>query len=382
MRGFGVLLLLLSLLAFLLISCEEEERILPPIEIDFDVRDASAYNAADGAIDLLITGGESPFYFFWNTGDTTRNISGLHAGNYQVRMIYGANGSSFYEASVSVSQPDPAPLDLHFDVTDVPLYGKALGAITLTVSGGTPPYRYVWSNGATTATLEELFAGTYSVVVRDSGEPFVTETEGSVVVSQPHFACGNDSIRDINGNLYPTVLIGDQCWMAENLRSQHRPDSPYPDLVPIEGRFCQGLFCQQKEGAHYTWHAAMNGADAAKAPDQKIQGICPTGWHIPTRAEYAELEQWLNVDGNAGQGFFAGNKMKGLESSSGFDALFTGNWGYGVYARAPQASFWTSTEFATNPNNALLIYVTEDTPFVNATNRPKSFGLNVRCVRD
>jgi uncharacterized protein (TIGR02145 family) len=281
-----------------------------------------------------------------------------------------------------VSQHDPVPLDLSFQVTDVPIYGKPLGTVSLQVSGGTPPYRYTWNNGATTSTVEGLFAGQYSVVVRDSGDPFVTETEGSVVIGQPEFVCGQDSIMDIDGLLYATVMIGDQCWTASNLRTINRPDSPFPDLVPIDERFCQGLFCQQQEGAHYSWYAAMNGAEAATEPDQQIQGICPTGWHIPTREEYGQLEAWLNVAGNGGSGFFAGAKMKGEESTSGFDALFTGNWGYGVYARAPQASFWTSTEFATNTNNALLVYVTDDTPFVNATNRPKSFGLNVRCVKD
>lgn len=382
MNGLRRLLIMSPIAALLFLSCESEEKKPAPVTVEFEVQDASVYNAADGAIDLVISGGDSPFYFFWNTGDTTRNIGGLHAGEYQVRMIYGENGSSFFEASVAVSQPDPVPLDLSFQVTDVPVYGKPLGAVNLQVSGGTPPYRYAWSNGATTSTVEGLFAGEYQVVVSDSGTPFGRETKGSVVIGQPQFVCGQDSIMDIDGHLYATVMIGDQCWTAANLRTIHQPDSPHPDLIPIDGRFCQGLFCQQQEGAHYSWYAAMNGAEAATASDQQIQGICPTGWHIPTREEYTQLEEWLNVAGNGGTGFFAGAKMKGEESPSGFDALFTGNWGYGVYARAPQASFWTSTEFTTNANNALLVYVTEDTPFVNATNRPKSFGLNVRCVKD
>ncbi len=380
--GYFILTLSLVIPVFILSSCEEEDQHPDPAQVDFVVQDASAYNANDGSIDLVINGGEPPFYFFWNTGDTTQSVSGLHAGDYWVRMIYGRNGSSFFESSVKVSQPEPVPLDLDFQVTHVPLYGKPLGAVSVNASGGTPPYSYKWSTGATTPSVEGLFAGQYSVVVSDSGDPFMTETEGEVVINQPEFVCGQDSIMDIDGHLYPTVVIGDQCWMAENLRTQHRPDSPYPDLVPIEGRFCQGLFCEQEEGAHYTWYAAMNGAEAATSPDQHIQGVCPEGWHIPTRDEYAELEQWLAVPGNGGEGTFAGAKMKGAESSSGFNALFTGNWGYGVYVRAAQASFWTSSEPSTNPNNAHLIYVTEDTPFVNATNRSKLFGLNVRCVKD
>jgi uncharacterized protein (TIGR02145 family) len=364
-------------------SCAKEEEKRPdPMELEMQVQHASTYNAKDGAVNINIIKGDPPFIFHWNTGDTTRNISGLGAGEYTVKIVYGVNGVSFYEQSAVIEQPEAEPLALVFTAVDADAYGKPTGSVSVAVSGGVPPYRYQWSTGATTAQVDGLFAGVYSVTVTDSGVPFSITNSGSAVVGQPGFVCEQDSIRDIDGNLYSTLLINDVCWLGENLRTTHRPDSPAGELIPIEGRLCRGLFCEGKEGAHYTWQAAMNGSAGASEPDEKIQGVCPTGWYLPTREVFEDLDNWLSVDGNGGPGFFSGAKMKGENSSSGYDALFTGNWGFGIYTQAPYAGFWTSTESVTNPANARMIYLTQDTPFMNAANQPKGYGFNVRCIKD
>jgi uncharacterized protein (TIGR02145 family) len=373
---------LMSIAGLFIVGCDEEEKVPKPLELDMQVQDASTYNAKDGAINLNILQGEPPYFFYWNTGDTTKNITGIGAGVYMVKIVYGPNGASFYEQSATVDQPEAQPLTLVFNVTDAASFGKAQGAASVSVTGGVAPYKFLWSNGATTAAVDKLFAGTYSVTVTDSGAPFSITTLGNVIIGEPAFVCQQDSIRDIDGNRYSTVLIGDQCWIGENLRTTNRPDSPLPELIPIDGRLCRGLFCQTAEGAHYTWDGMMNGAAPATGPDDEIQGICPTGWHIPTRETFEQLDKYLSVAGNGGAGFFSGAKMKGADSSSGFDALFTGNWGFGIYNQAPFASFWASTQATTAPANARMIYVTQDTPFMNAANQPKGYGFNVRCIRD
>ncbi len=376
-------ILIFSLLAFFALSCEDEETSAPEeLVIEATIEPASEYNAADGSISLNIVKGEEPFIFHWNTGDSTSEISGLKAGDYNVTVTYGANGAAYTRQTFTIEQPEPEPLDLSFTVTDVQVYDKPQGSIELEVSGGQPPYTYLWSNGETSPVIENLLAGTYSVTVMDAGDPYSIETTGFAVVNQPEFVCGQDSIRDIDGNMYSTIVIGEQCWLGENLKTAHRPDSPTDELIPIEGRVCRGLFCQQQEGAHYDWHGMMNGAEPATLPDEEIQGICPAGWHIPTEEMFAELDGFLSIDGNGGDGSFSGAKMKGVESSSGFDALFAGNWGYGIYNNAPYASFWTSSEMPTNPNRAEIFYVTDDTPFLNSGHQPKEFGFNVRCIKD
>lgn len=382
MKNIKIYLFAVTLSTFFLWACEEEKPRPESIETEVDVQNASSYNAADGSISVNIIKGDPPYIFHWNTGDSTESISGLTAGDYTYRVLYGENGSSVHEQTLTIAQPDPEPLQLNFNVTDATVYDKPLGAVSVEAEGGVPPYTFVWSNGETAASLENLFAGTYSVTVTDSGVPYNIVTTGSVTVGQPEFVCGQDSIRDIDGNFYSTVLIGDQCWTGENLKTIHRPDSPMEELIPIDGRICRGLFCEQIEGAHYNWTGMMNGSEAPADPEELVQGICPTGWHIPSRDEFTELDQYLSVDGNGGTGFFSGAKMKGEGSSSGFDAIPAGNWGYGIYNNAPYASFWTKTELATNAQRAHVFYVTDDTPFLNSAHQNKENGFNVRCIKD
>jgi uncharacterized protein (TIGR02145 family) len=363
-------------------SCEKEEKIEPAV-IKLTPTPASVFNGNDGAVDLEITGGEEPFYFFWSTSETTQNISGLYAGKYTVKVIYGKNGSSVISASATIEQPDPVPLELSFDVTDVYQYGNPQGKIKLTVSGGIPPYSYLWSNGDTLSNLENLYAGSYSVEVTDHSYPFTITTAGTAIINQPEFICGIDSVRDIDGFKYPTVQLGNQCWFASNLRTIHDPS--YPDsLVMLQGRFCYSVYCDGSEGAHYTWEAMMAGTPAAPEDDPgiEIQGACPAGWHIPAKGEFDELDAWLKIDGNGGPGKLPAPKIKGESSSSGFDALLIGNYGYDVYVRASSASFWTSTEYPGDPDQGRIVYVTDDLPLINKGPRPKYYGLNVRCIKN
>ncbi len=375
----------LAVLATMLLAaggCKKEQVGPPPrMEIEYSVTDASFFNADDGAIDVSLSGVEGPFQYFWSTGDTTRDLSGLYAGDYTLNVTFGEEGYS--EITASVSQPDPEPLDLQFDIIDVSRYGKSDGSVSLTVSGGTAPYSPVWEGSDTTFHYTGLEAGTYHVVVTDASSPYQIATEGTVEVTEPDFVCGVDSIADVDGNLYPTVLIGDQCWFSENLRTLHLPADP---ASPIEGRFCAGNFCFNQEGAHYTWEGMMNGETAdPEDPYAMVQGICPDGWYLPTRKTFQDLDSVLSIPGNYGDGNFPGTKMKGEDSSSGFDALFTGNWGYGIYKNDQIASFWSSSEFFTGGSDisgeAYYFLLTEDTPFLSSGHKPKSYGMNVRCMK-
>jgi tricorn protease-like protein len=80
------------------------------------------------------------------------------------------------------TESKPDPLVLNLDSTNVSVFGGSDGAIDLTVSGGTTPYHYLWSNGEATEDINNLVTGTYSVIVTD-GE-IQTETD-SVTITQP-----------------------------------------------------------------------------------------------------------------------------------------------------------------------------------------------------
>jgi hypothetical protein len=123
----------------------------------------SCNGGADGAVDLTVNGGTGPFTYAWSNGATTEDVSGLTAGPYNV-TVTDANSCSAV-LGVTITEPTLLALsETHVNVCT----GGSDGSIDLTVGGGTPPYTYLWSNGATTEDLSGLTAGPYSVTVTDA----------------------------------------------------------------------------------------------------------------------------------------------------------------------------------------------------------------------
>ncbi|TNF42602.1 MAG: hypothetical protein EP310_05790 [Bacteroidetes bacterium] len=371
----------------LIVACEQNEEPLPVVKLTINATNPTAYGAADGTADLTIEGLESvPYLVSWNTGETTEDISGLKAGTYSVKVIYLSEAVA--NKSVVLTEPEPNPLSLTFDVKQPSKWGYQDGAINLTVGNGVSPYTFLWSNGTKTQNLKGIKAGLYSVKVTDSNPHAPVVTEGMVEVGQPEFVCGVDSLMDVDGNKYPTVLIGDQCWTAVNIRTAHKPgwDPKNPALKEsdfiIEGRYCQGNNCTNEMGSHYTWQAMMNGTFPAEG--EMVQGIAPDGWHIPNLDEWKELNDWLKVDGNGGPGTNVPNKMRGNESSSGFDALYAGNWGYGVFT-GDIAVFWTATPLLDadgNPTGRAYYRLINNLPLFGQGHDITDKGLSVRLVKN
>lgn len=113
------------------------------------------------------------------------------------------------------------------------------------------------------------------------------------------------AVADIDGNVYSTVKIGEQCWMRENLRTTHFPNgSPIPMCTDWSQRSDSLPFCYPPAkdtskvavyGLLYNWHAAMNGEASSDATPSGVQGICPNGWHIPSRAEQYQLKNYVSA---------------------------------------------------------------------------------------
>ncbi|HBS87783.1 MAG TPA: hypothetical protein DEA97_14580 [Bacteroidales bacterium] len=149
------------------------------LEANIDITDVSCFGETDGAADLTITGGTMPYSQIWSNGAVTEDISGLAGGNYSVTVT--DDNSCIATAFIFVTQPD-APLTAVLAQTPVNCFGGNDGSIDLEASGGTPPYSYDWSNGASTQNILNLTAGNYQVTVTDDHNCTFTT---SIEVTQP-----------------------------------------------------------------------------------------------------------------------------------------------------------------------------------------------------
>lgn len=130
------------------------------------VTDVKCYGSSTGAIDLTVKDGLAPFIYSWSNGATTEDLAGVPAGTYTV-TVTDANKCSTTAANIVVAQP-AAAISASSSVTNISAYGANDGAINVTVSGGTPAYAFLWSNGATTEDISGLAPGTYSVTITDA----------------------------------------------------------------------------------------------------------------------------------------------------------------------------------------------------------------------
>ncbi|MEE2858830.1 MAG: FISUMP domain-containing protein [Candidatus Neomarinimicrobiota bacterium] len=202
-----------------------------------------------------------------------------------------------------------------------------------------------------------------------------------------------DACEDIDGNVYETVQIGDQLWMAENLKVTHYNNGDAITYISNEEHWGSmdegqyGVYDGGSENANiygnlYNWGAIGD-----------IRGICPVGWHVPSNDEFTELIEILGGES------IAGGKMKeaGLEhwnyysdqismeatNQSGFSGLPAGhrntNSGDYIYMGF-YGYFWTSTE--TSSDLAWRIYLLNYSSGVGQDTFGKPNGFSIRCLSD
>ena len=199
-------------------------------------------------------------------------------------------------------------------------------------------------------------------------------------------------LDDRDGQTYKTVKIGDQVWMAENLNFETDESVCYHDSV----EYCD------KYGRLYTWAAAMDSAGtwstngkgcgygntcsvASTGSATLVRGVCPEGWHLPTKTEWETLFNAVGGESTAG---------KVLKSTSGWDDNGNGTDAFSFsalpagfryyngsyYGEGDNADFWSSTESLSN----YAYYMLLDCDDVNAGlyYDYKNHGFSVRCLKD
>lgn len=217
----------------------------------------------------------------------------------------------------------------------------------------------------------------------------------------------HDTITDIDGNTYRTVKIGNQWWMAENLKVTHYRNSDAIHNVAndsVWANLTTGAYCKFNNnernattyGRLYNWYAVNDS-----------RNIAPSGWHVPSEAEWRELEMYLGMsqseaDTVGWRGTDEGGKLKetgttywhnpntGATNESGFSALPGGKRSYnghyyvnniGSYSNIGScAVFWSSTENNSYARGRYLDIVHSKIYRSNGTY--KNHGYSVRCVKN
>lgn len=127
--------------------------------------DVNCFGQATGGINITASGGTTPYSYLWNNGGTTASISNIADGSYTVTVTDAMGCTS--SRSVTVNQP-LAALNVTNTLTHINCYNQSTGSITTNATGGTSPYTYLWSTGSTSANINSLPAGTYTLTVTDS----------------------------------------------------------------------------------------------------------------------------------------------------------------------------------------------------------------------
>ncbi|MBI3500468.1 MAG: gliding motility-associated C-terminal domain-containing protein [Bacteroidetes bacterium] len=146
----------------------------------FSMVNVSCFGGSNGTATAVTYGGIPPYTYMWNTmpSQTSANATGLSAGNYIVTVL-DSNGCSMM---IAVNITEPPALSLIMNWVNAKCYGTNSGSASVSVSGGTPPYSYSWSNNQTSSSATNLSAGNYSVTITDANGCTHTNT---VSISQP-----------------------------------------------------------------------------------------------------------------------------------------------------------------------------------------------------
>ena len=245
------------------------------------------------------------------------------------------------------------------------------------------------------------------------------------------------SVTDYDGNVYPVVQIGSQCWLAENLRVTHSPKTG-TCLVNTAGKTGNSVasyegskvahwynndpdtYAPKGYGLLYNWCAAMDTANPSSyvevptasnsgnnssfsfTPSGNHRGICPEGWHVPTDAEWSAME--LEVNGSdvssatGDRGSHAGKLSTGCDwttsttvnapgnysnaerNSSVFAAVPAGRFYSSFYDASNNAHFWSSSQYSIHDAWCRDLFYYIAGVFRSYSN--KLTGRSVRCLRD
>ena len=242
---------------------------------------------------------------------------------------------------------------------------------------------------------------------------FAANSVGTVYGNELTFtlmdACnGVDTVVNYDNNIYTTVALGNQCWLRENMRTTYYFDGT--TIQQANGTSTTVAYRYRPNnndnnvatyGYLYNWVAVMNGEASSWRNPSGVQGICPKGWHVPSLAEWEQLNNFLQSESKYWCGGVSTYIGKSIAAQSGWVnaantctigasqndnntaglGIYPGgyyNGGYGGFGY--YALFWCSTGISNV--NAYDMSLDYDNYTILNWSRGKHEGRAVRCLKN
>ncbi|MCX6280305.1 MAG: hypothetical protein NT004_19750 [Bacteroidetes bacterium] len=360
---------------------------------------ATCINMCNGGINISVSGGTPPYSFIWSNGAMTEDISGLCANNYSVTIT--DSHQCTFNGNWNVGATPPLPVSISISASANPVTSGSTVIFTASpVNGGVSPV-YQWKKnginvGMNSATYSYIPANNDSIkCLLTSGLSCVSGNPATsnlivLTVLAGGIPCPGTPTVTYGGQVYNTVQIGSQCWLKENLNIGTRIDGA---LVQTNNGVIEKYCYNDLEsncviyGGLYQWNEMMTYASTAG-----VQGICPSGWHIPMKA------QWNVISGFLGGDLVSGGKMKttgtlqagtglwyspnaGATNESGFSAVPAGGHSPdGQFNQIGQYGSWWCSD--TSTSDAWNRFVFNDVGYLFTGWGDGSNGFSVRCLKD
>ena len=386
-----------------------------PTEADFKTLIGAVGGASDASYVLKSTNGWNDAGIdFSGNGTDDYSFAAFPAGNrYYSNGDYGVGSSAEFWSSTEDDRDSDYAVHLYLSYTDVDNYASgeilygfykenglsvrcikdekfSLSAIT-TKSGSSQKAKSSSSSIKSSSSISQKSSSSVaklsssSVVKSSSSQKTVSSSSGKV--TEPAEVTVGSMTDSRDGKTYKTVTIGTQTWMAQNLNYETSNSYCYNDDVS---------YCT-KYGRLYTWAAAMDsagiwstngkgcGSNKTCSPTYPVRGVCPQGWHLPSKAE------WETLFNAVGGSSVAGTKLKSTSgwynSGNGTDAFSFSALPAGdrysdgnCYYEGIDADFWSSTEISSY--NAYDVFLRYDDGNATLFSNYKYFGFSVRCLKD
>jgi uncharacterized protein (TIGR02145 family) len=188
------------------------------------------------------------------------------------------------------------------------------------------------------------------------------------------FVCGASFTDTRDGKVYTSKLIGGKCWMAKSLA--------YNAAGSIAGT---GALHPDTVGRYYLWTTILQGSPPMDGATGTIKGVCPNGWHLPTKTELDALSTAVTNDGNALKRQDQGTGLGQGTNTSGFSMILAGKYNGLTSTFDPYGTssyIWSCTEGSTTARSYYQALIPDDIDIYVIQSPFANLYYNVRCIKD